>query len=133
MLETPTPGFSFGMRLAQIRDDHNLSLKKMAESVGVSATTWRSYENDLSFPGDDVLWTLCGTYHINREWLDTNCGEMYLDGYRPGDPLGEPENYSDKLKQDIKDTMKRYCDFDEEKTDQFLEEILRMAHQGRSR
>ena len=123
--DTPTPGYSFGMRLECIRDNHNLSLKKMAESMGVSHTTWRTYEKDLSFPSESTLWNLRGIYHVNRERLDTNCGEMYLNGYKPGDPLGEPISYSEKLKQDIMDNLANYYCFSEEESDQFLDGILR--------
>ena len=125
--DTPTPGYSFGMRLECIRDDRNLSLKKMAESVGVSPTTWRTYEKDLSFPSESTLWNLCGIYHVNREWLDTNCGGMYLDGYKPGDPLGELVSYTEKLKQDITNNLANYYGFGVEESDQFLDGILRRA------
>ena len=50
---------------------------------------------------------------------------MYLDGYKPGDPLGEPISYSEKLKQDITDNLANYYGFSEEESDQFLGEILR--------
>jgi hypothetical protein len=52
---------------------------------------------------------------------------MYLDGYKPGDPLGEPISYSEKLKQDITDNLANYYGFSEEESDQFLDEILRRA------
>ena len=89
-MTTPTPGYSYGQRLECIRDDHGLTIKAMAASVGVAAQTWRKYEKDETFPSPVTIGALCGIYHVNKEWLDTNEGEMYTDGYKPGDELGEP-------------------------------------------
>lgn len=115
---------TFGMRLRCVRDDHRLSLKKMGESAGVSASTWRSYENDITFPAESTLWNFCGIYHVNWEWLYENHGEMYLDSYKPGDPLGEPVSYSEKLKKDMQDILGRYYGHNTDETNHLLKRIL---------
>lgn len=49
---------------------------------------------------------------------------MYLDGYKPGDPLGEPVSYSEKLKQDMQDILGRYYDHNVDEANLFLKRIL---------
>ena len=96
-MTTPTPGYSYGQRLECIRDDHSLTIKAMAASVGVAPSTWRKYEKDESFPSPVTIGALCGIYHVNKEWLDTNEGEMYVGGYKPGDELGEPISFIEMM------------------------------------
>ena len=96
-----TFGFTFGERLEYIRNDHRLTAKAVASSVGVAPSTWRKYEKDESFPSPSTLWKFCGVYHVNEDWLNTSEGEIYTDGYKPGDPLGEPISYEQKILNDL--------------------------------
>ena len=96
-----TFGFTFGERLEYIRNDHRLTAKAMAASVGVSPATWRKYEKDESFLSPSTLWKFCGVYHVNENWLNTSEGEIYTDGYKPGDPLGVPISYEEMLLQEL--------------------------------
>ena len=100
-MTTSTFGYTFGERLEYVRNDHGLTIKAMAASVGVAPAIWRKYEKDESFPSEETLWKFCGIYHINREWLDTSEGEIYTDGYKPGDPLGEPIDYREMILQEL--------------------------------
>ena len=87
---TPTPFYTYGERLAAIRDDHHLSLEAMAEAVGVSASTWEKFETEDDYPTQEVLQRLYTVFHVNERWLKDNEGWMYEDEYRPGiDPLGQ--------------------------------------------
>ena len=101
-MTTPTPGYSYGQRLECIRDDHGLTIKAMAASVGVAAQTWRKYEKDETFPSPVTIGALCGIYHVNKEWLDTNEGEQYTDGYKPGDELGEPISFKEMMLRELR-------------------------------
>ncbi len=40
--ESPTPGFSFGMRMGCVREDAELSMNKMAKSLGIAPSTWKN-------------------------------------------------------------------------------------------
>ena len=106
--ESPTPGFSFGMRMGIVREDHGLSISAMARTVGVAPSTWNSYENDKSFPGPQTIANFCSIYHVNEEWLNTNYGWIYEYGYKPGDPLGEPVDYEKTIKDQIKELQAQY-------------------------
>ena len=50
-IDSPTPGFSFGMRLGCVRDDHGLSLSAMAKSVGVAPV---NYNEVLKRKAEDI-------------------------------------------------------------------------------
>lgn len=100
-MNTPTFGYTYGERLEYVRNDHNLTIKAMAASVNVSPSTWRKYEKDESFPSPSTIWTFCGIYHVDENWLNTSEGEIYTDGYKPGDELGKPISYEQKLLNDL--------------------------------
>lgn len=118
-----TFGFTFGERLEYVRNDHGLTAKAMAESVGVTGTTWRKYEKDESFPSPDTLWKFCGVYHVNEDWLNTSEGEIYTDGYKPGDPLGEPISYEQKILNDLM-AMRNGIIFNEGTAEDRLNQII---------
>ena len=77
--DSPTPGFSFGMRMGCVRDDAGLSRNKMAKSLGIAPSTWKNYEEDITFPSVELMMKFCELYGVNPHWLMTNCGEMYKD------------------------------------------------------
>ncbi len=98
-----TFGFTLGERLGKIRKDHHLTKKAMAEKAGVSPSTWAGYENDMTVPSEATVVRLCGIFHVNEDWLWENEGEIYADGYRPGDPLGEPVDFQQVMKDRIEE------------------------------
>ena len=75
--ESPTPGFSFGMRMGCVREDAELSVNKMAKSLGISPSTWKNYEEDVTVPSDELIMRFCELYNVNPRWLMTNYGDMY--------------------------------------------------------
>lgn len=99
----------FTERIKTVRLDHGLSMKAMAESVGVTGSTWSNYEKDITFPSPSTCWNIQCVYHVKEEWLMTGGGDQYEAGYKPGDPLGEKSDYMEKLKRDAEELMKRYC------------------------
>ena len=76
--DSPTPGFSFGMRMGCVREDAELSMNKMAKSLGIAPSTWKNYEEDVTFPSTELIMKFCKLYKVNPHWLMTNCGDMYL-------------------------------------------------------
>jgi transcriptional regulator with XRE-family HTH domain len=105
---SPSPGFSFGMRLGLVREDHKLSMAKMARSVGVAPSTWKNYEEEITFPSPQTIANTCSIYHVNPKWLETNYGKIYEDGYKPGDPLGEPVDYKKQQMNLALEIQKQY-------------------------
>ena len=75
--DSPTPGFSFGMRMGCVREDAELSMNKMAKSLGIAPSTWKNYEEDVTFPSTELIMKFCDLYNVNPHWLMTNYGNMY--------------------------------------------------------
>lgn len=78
-MDTPTPGFSFGMRLGCVRDDLEMTKTAMAKSLSISLSTLTSYENDKSFPSEETIQLFCKLYKVNYDWLFLNEGDMYIN------------------------------------------------------
>ena len=77
--ESPTPGFSFGMRMECVREDADLTMNKMAKSLGISPSIWKNYEEDATFPSNELIMKFCEMYDVNPRWLMTNYGDMYKE------------------------------------------------------
>lgn len=78
--ESPTPGFSFGMRLGSVREDAELSISRMAKSLEIAPSTWKNYEEDVTIPSNQLIMKFCKLYDVNPRWLMTNYGDMYVRG-----------------------------------------------------
>ena len=78
-MDSPTPGFTFGMRLGDVREGLGLTKSAMAKSLGIAPSTWSSYENDITFPSPDTIDLFCELYNVNMGWLMTNEGPEYVD------------------------------------------------------
>lgn len=115
--------YSYGERLYLIRAQHKLTMKDMAKSVGVAPSTWSKYENDTSFPSGRTIVNLCTIYHVNREWLDCGEGEVYTDGYQPGDPLGEKIDFDARKEELIRDIRLAAFTGKGEKYSEMLQEL----------
>ena len=70
-------GISFGERLGLVREDNGLTKSAMAREMGVSPSTWASYENETSFPSPKTIRKFCETFNVNEEWLFTCEGSVY--------------------------------------------------------
>ena len=77
--DSPIPGFSFGMRMGCIREDSDLSMNKMAKSLGIAPSTWKNYEEDITFPSNELIMKFCKLYNVTPHWLMTNYGNMYKE------------------------------------------------------
>ena len=100
IVEKPPVTTTLSDRLKQIRRDHHLSVKAIAESIYVTQATWTAYERGISSPSPSVRWYLQCVYHVNEDWLESGAGEIYEDGYKPGDELGKVLDYTEKMKAD---------------------------------
>ena len=77
--DSPTPGFSFGMRMGCVREEADLSMNKVAKSLDIAPSTWKNYEEDVTFPSTELIMRFCELYNVNPHWLMTNYGNMYKE------------------------------------------------------
>ena len=77
--DSPTPGFSFGMRMGCVREEADLSMNKMAKLLGIAPSTWKNYEEDVTLPSTELIMRFGELYNVNPHWLMTNFGNMYKE------------------------------------------------------
>lgn len=65
-------------RLKHIRRDQNMAQTSFGKSLGVSRDIISNYEMERVNPTDLLISHLCGTFHINENWLRTGTGKMYI-------------------------------------------------------
>ena len=63
------PYMNFGDRLKKIRKDKGLRQKDLAEMIGVKQTTIARYENNATFPSQNVLATMEERLDVDKFWL----------------------------------------------------------------
>ncbi len=58
-----------GERLSEIRKDHGHTQVDLANLLGVTLSTVRSWEQEKSSPSHDLLVAICRLYHISSDYL----------------------------------------------------------------
>lgn len=112
---------SFSMQLKRRRETLGMSRAALAERLGVSVSAVSNYENDTSFPKEDVLLRLfdalnvepnqlfCDSYR-RRGGAPTGAEQMLLEKYRTLSPTGRQTVYS---------VLDALCDYRDELTNEF--------------
>jgi len=58
-----------GERLSEIRKDHGDTQAALAEKLGVSLPTIRSWEQEKSSPSHEMLVSICKLYQVSADFL----------------------------------------------------------------
>lgn len=66
-------------RIKEIRKDQGLTQIEFGEKLGLKGNTITTYENGTRVPSEAAIVAICRTYSINRKWLETGEGEMYVE------------------------------------------------------
>lgn len=66
-------------RIKKIRQNAGLTQREFADKIGVSRNTIAAYETDVRIPIDAIIISICREFNINKDWLYTGEGNMYLD------------------------------------------------------
>ena len=72
-------------RLREIRLEHNLTQKNIADVLGVDRTTYTYYENGVTTPSPDTLYRLSRIYNVTIGYLmgvEENTVGAYVSGGR---------------------------------------------------
>lgn len=65
-------------RLKQIRKKLGCNQNEFAEKLGISVSNISSYEAGRRNPSDAVINLICEKFSINKEWIETGKGEMFI-------------------------------------------------------
>lgn len=101
-------------RIKKIRKELDLTQQAFADKLGIKRNTVATYENGRNMPIDAVVSLICKVFNVNKDWLLTGSGDMFLK--IPSDTL-------EKLKQEynLDDFSYRliceYLELDETKRD----------------
>ena len=71
------------VRLKRLRKTLGVTLVELGEKLGVSITTisfWENGRNDIPEP---IRLLICLLFNVNREWLETGRGEMFIEAKSP--------------------------------------------------
>ena len=66
-------------RIASLRKELNLSQAKFAESVGLSRNFIGLVEGGERSLSDRSIDDICKVHHVNKEWLETGKGTMFVN------------------------------------------------------
>lgn len=65
-------------RIKQIRKEANLKQRPFAERTGLSVDGISQIERGVSNPSPTTIELICREFNVNREWLLTGEGDMYI-------------------------------------------------------
>ncbi len=83
-------------RVKIVREHYNLKQDEFAESIGITQGTLSGIENNKVTLSKQNFLAICGTYDINKEWLETGKGDMKL-------VLSRNERYAKAVNEIFKD------------------------------
>jgi Zn-dependent peptidase ImmA (M78 family)/DNA-binding XRE family transcriptional regulator len=100
---------SIGERIKQARKAENLSLRKLANEVGVSAMAISKYERDQDVPGSGVLIRLSQALNVKTEFFFRKAAApVQFQAYRKHASLGSKAQTSIQMR--IQDWLERYLE-----------------------
>ncbi len=101
-----------GERIQQARKASGLTLRALAEKVGVSAMAISKYENNQSTPSSGVLLALAKALGVRTEYFFRRVSVELTDvNHREHDKL--PEKEEQKVLADVKEQLERWLELEE--------------------
>lgn len=74
-------------KVKELRKYLNLTQKEFGERIGLKPNSISDIENGKNSLTDIVLKSICKEFNVNKDWLKTGKGEMFVD-VLPEDELG---------------------------------------------
>ena len=65
-------------RLKQLRKTLGLTQQAFADKLGVKRNTVGQWEIGRNEPSDAIIFSICREFDVNKEWLRTGEGEMFV-------------------------------------------------------
>lgn len=104
-------------RIKEIRKILKLSQKKFGENLNISQNHISSIENGTRAVTDRMISDICRLYSVNKDWLITGEGEIFID------PLAPFTIEDDEVKNFIKNFLK----MDEFMQEKIMDMVSHMA------
>lgn len=70
---------TFGGRIKNLRKEHNMTQRQLADRIGVAKSVVSYYESGDRFPSNDVLIKLTKLFHVTSDYLLGIESLKYLD------------------------------------------------------
>lgn len=65
-------------RLKKLRKTLDLTQQEFADKLGVKRNTVAQWEIGRNEPSDAIIFSICREFDVNKEWLRTGEGEMFV-------------------------------------------------------
>lgn len=65
-------------RLKKLRKTLDLTQQELADKLGVKRNTVAQWEIGRNEPSDAIIFSICREFDVNKEWLRTGEGEMFV-------------------------------------------------------
>lgn len=101
-------------RIKEVRIQSNLALRPFGEKIGISATSIMRIEKGENNPSEQTIRAICSVFNVNRQWLETGEGEMYV-------PRGEDAAFMERVLAEhgsdplLKAFLSAYLDLDDQR------------------
>lgn len=98
-------GTAMNQRMKMVRETLGMSQANFAESADIGLGVIKNIDSNRTEPNDHFYNVLCARYNINRAWLETGEGEMFVEMSR-AEKIGrfvadvledEPDSFRRKL------------------------------------
>ena len=100
---------TIGQRIKQARKANNLSLRKLAEEIGVSAMAISKYERDLDVPGSGIMLRLAQALKVKVDFFfRPSIVSVQLEAFRKHTTLRIKEQEAIRMR--IQDWVERYLE-----------------------
>ena len=66
-------------RIKKLRKILNLTQQEFANRLGVARNNIAGYETGKRSPSDAVISLICREFNVNKEWLCTGTGEIFMN------------------------------------------------------
>lgn len=67
-----------GENVRKVRESKGLSRENFGRRIFVSGDVVNNLERERAKPNELLIDSICKEYNVNREWLETGVGEMFL-------------------------------------------------------
>lgn len=65
-------------RIKEVRKQSGLALRPFGAKIGISAPSVLRIEDGTNNPSEQTIRAICSCFNVNRHWLETGEGEMYV-------------------------------------------------------